>query len=86
VAGRGDVFVVGGRSFAARHLGGAQLHRYVTDPALVHASPTVFQSSRASGLDHSPPAPGRSPLAGELVGRGLSLARHARGRDTGRSR
>jgi hypothetical protein len=32
IAGRGDVFVVGGPSIAARHLGTNHLHRYVTAP------------------------------------------------------
>jgi len=66
IAGRGDVFVVGGRTFADRHLDGVQLHRYVT------GSPPSWLLGRPA--DHA----GRAPE--------LSLARHAGGRDAGRSR
>ncbi len=67
IAGRGDVFVVGGRTFAARHLGGARLHRYVTGP---HALSRLLPP-HTPGVDRTPE---------------LSLARHAAGRGTGRSR
>jgi len=67
IAGRGDVFVVGGRTFSARHLGGARLHRYVTGP---HALSRLLPP-HTPGVDRTPE---------------LSLARHAAGRGTGRSR
>jgi hypothetical protein len=67
VAGRGDVFVVGGRAIGPRHLAGAQLHRYVTGTRAL---------SRLV-----PEHPSSIELAPEV-----SLARHAAGRGTGRSR
>jgi conjugative relaxase-like TrwC/TraI family protein len=71
VAGRGDVFVVGGRTFAPRHLDGAQLHRYITDaspergrrpaqPSHLGSESGVAHRSRlafGSTRDRPPPAP-----------------------------
>jgi hypothetical protein len=48
IAARGDVFVVGGRSFAARHLAGAHLHMYLTaPPAAAVRCPPAHDLTRA---------------------------------------
>jgi hypothetical protein len=65
VAGRGDVFVVGGRTIAERHLGGAQQHRYVTGEA---ALPQL--------MTHDLPVAGRElSLARHASGRGAGRSR-----------
>jgi hypothetical protein len=80
IAGRGDVFVVGGRIVGSRHLGGNQLHRYVTvdGPALAARrwaeSPAL--PDRGPDLSPDPPRSGRRPpLAVRAFDRGAGLSR-----------
>jgi hypothetical protein len=52
VAGRGDVFVIGGRVIAQRHLGANQLHRYVTvDDTVIGRRLPTFHLAAARSLD-----------------------------------
>jgi conjugative relaxase-like TrwC/TraI family protein len=69
IAGRGDVFVVGGRTFAERHLAGAHLHRYLTgSPALDLArlpAPRAADGARAAlHAGRAAPDGGRLPPDG----------------------
>ncbi len=51
VSGRGDVFVLGGAVIAGRHLGGNQLHRYVTADVPVVRPPRSHHLAAARPLD-----------------------------------
>jgi conjugative relaxase-like TrwC/TraI family protein len=80
IGGCGDVFVVGGRIVGSRHLGGNQLHRYVTvdGPALAARRWAEHPGLPDRSPDMTPDPPWsrrRPPLAVRALDRGAGLSR-----------
>jgi len=92
IAGRGDVFVVGARTFGPRHLEDNQLHRYVTVDRAALASRGWSALGERGWADEAaqweaPRAPAvERDLVGPAPSRSFPLAERARARDLGRSR
>jgi len=90
LAGRGDVFVVGARTFGSRHLEDNQLHRYVTVDCVALASRGWSALGERGWADEAArweaPRVPEHHFVGPARTRSLPLAERALARDLGRSR